>query len=100
MPFASGTPYHQGPHFQESRPKAAKSGNHFHDPRVRARKQVLIVDKERLDSGDFACVVLQRKITVVEPLIDRILDDLVLAAIFAVIRKGRRPVRAAFKLSP
>ena len=42
----------------------------------------------------------QRKITVVEPLIDRILDDLVIAAIFAVVRKGRRPVRAAFKLSP
>jgi len=53
------------------------------------------VNKERLHRPDFALFVLDRKVSVVEPLQKRFFDDFVVAIILPFARKGTCPMWAA-----
>jgi hypothetical protein len=79
--FASCAAHHQSSHRQKSWPEPPDSVSESFHPRPNASQQILVKYEEGLNAGDLSGSVSDRKVTISELGADRILDDLVVAAI-------------------
>ena len=91
MPFATRAAHHQRPHLQELRPNPPYRACQGLRPRSNTRKQILVEHEERLDCANLPALIPDHEIAILELRADRILHDLVIAAILPEMTEGARP---------
>src|SRR5262245_11202683 len=100
MPFARHATDHQRPHAHEARPQSAEKLSKHPDTGTGTLKKILVEKEAGLDRSHRSAVVLDDKVTIVEALLDRVLDDLIVAMVFALRPKGLFPTRTTCQLGP
>src|SRR5262249_29897572 len=100
VPFAGRTTDHQRPHAHEARPQSADELSKHPDTGTGTLKKILVEQETGLDRSHRSAGVLDDKVAIVEALLDRVLDDLVVAMVFALRRKGLLPTGTTRQLGP
>ena len=96
--FACRAADHQRPHGQETREDFADRADDPPRPNAGALQQILIEHEKWLDRLHLPITILQDEIAIVEPLQDGVLDDFVIAVVFADVGKHALPCVALFHL--
>src|SRR5713226_8342636 len=100
MPFARRATYHQRSHAHEARPQTPDEFSKHPYSGAGTLKNILVENETWLDCSHSSTAVLNDKIAIIEALLDRVLDDLVVAMVFALTLKGLLPTGAIRELGP
>lgn len=92
--FAGRAADHEHPHSHKARPYVANCIDQIADLGGCADKHILVENKERLDRANLAMRILDRKITILESLQDRVFNDLVVSGVLSFVFKSVRPMEA------
>ena len=84
VPFSCSASHHQRSRTHEARPEAANEIRQPSDSGLGADEQIQIEDKKWLDRANFAGLVTDDEISVVELLVDCILDEFIIAAVLCL----------------
>ena len=98
--FTDGTPDHQGPHLQETRPYAAGGVRDCPYSEIGAGYKILFKNEKRLNRPNITIAVFDGKIPVIESLLDGVFDQLKKAMILALADEGALPMAAECQLPP
>src|SRR5580698_5530422 len=99
MPLSGSATHHQRARNHESWPQAANEICQPAELRTDADQQILIENKERLDRTNFAGLIADNEISVIEFVVDRILDQFVISAILRLRAESMGPAFAFFRLA-
>src|SRR5206468_2777629 len=93
--FSGGTTNHQSAHFKEARIEPSDERNPINLFGAKPFENILIDEKEGLDRSYMAVIINNRKITVLEIILESIVQDLVIPIILSLVGESRRPRRAS-----
>src|ERR1035437_3600742 len=93
--FTRGAPHHEQAHPHKARPCPTDKFDETLYLGIGGNEEILIENKERLDSANVAVCILDGEISVFKSLQDRILDDLVIAMILSLAFESTCPTAAA-----
>jgi hypothetical protein len=96
--LAGGATDHQGARHHEARPQAPHRCDDLLHAAALSRAKILVEDEERRHRAHLAAIVPNCEITVIESLLDGVLDDLVIAAVLALSGEGASPSAAPREL--
>ena len=100
VPFTGRATHHQRAHAHEARPQSSdKFGKHPYSG-TGTLKNILVEKETWLDRLNGSAAVLNGKVTIIETLVNRILDDFVIAMVLALRPKGMLPMGATSELGP
>jgi hypothetical protein len=96
--LTGNAPHHQRSCAHEARPQSPNSLAEASNCLSRALEKILVKDEAGLYGSDGSIATPNEEITVIEALSDRILNDLVVAMIFALMKEGAFPASAMREL--
>ncbi|HTV28667.1 MAG TPA: hypothetical protein VMF32_12855 [Xanthobacteraceae bacterium] len=100
MPFSGGASHHQRACAHEAAPEAANEIDHPAQLGLGTNEQIQIKEKERLDPTNFARLIADYKISVIELFVDRVLDQFVISAILGLSGERINPSFTFYRFEP